>query len=159
MMPGQRGRQHDLREYLQARGAVDQRRLLDLDRDRAHEGPHQPHAERQRDAHVAEDQAEQRVRQIELHHHQEQREDEDDRRHHVAEQAEVGHQRSAPVAEARQAVGGERRDGDADQRRAERDDHAVDEPAGEELRPASSDVTGRSGPTGSTAARPVSSAS
>ena len=54
---GPRQRQHDEAEDLPAARAVDEPGLLDLDRDRLEERPHQPHAERQRDGDVAEHEA------------------------------------------------------------------------------------------------------
>ena len=95
-------------KHLQAAGAVDGRRLVELHRHVVEEALHQQHGERQVDQRVRQDQAEMGVAQTEIAEDEEQRNCHRDRRHHALREHEEQEVLLRAEAEPRQAVGGER---------------------------------------------------
>ncbi len=112
-------------------GTVERRALLDLLRDRAEEADEDPGRERDCARNVGHEQRAVGVDEPEVRHQVVERDDEadprDDARHQVEEKEEVAEPEEVP----REAVGGEDRQGERDERRHHRHDDGVHQPSAE----------------------------
>ena len=128
--PGHRERQDDLHEDLPARGAVDQRALLQLERDRAEVAHQEPRAERDQERGVREDEGPARVEETELEDDGRERDEEDRRRHEVGEEDREPDLLRAAESQPLDGVGGEDARGDRREGGDHRDHHRVPHPLG-----------------------------
>ena len=126
--PRHRQRQDDLDQDLQPRRAVDQRALLELERDRPEVAHQQPGAERDQERRVGEDQRQRRVEQAELVDDRRERDEQDRRRHQVGEEDAQAHVSRAPEAQPLDRVGGQHAREQRHGRRDHRDQHRVPQP-------------------------------
>ena len=125
---GDRERQDDLDQDLQAGRAVDQRAFLELERDRL-EIPHQePRAERDQERRVREDQREARVEELQLVDDRGQRDEQDRRRDEIGEENAHADVTRAAESQAFDRVGGEHAREQRNERRHHRDEDRVPEP-------------------------------
>ena len=93
---GQRQRQHHVPHRLAAMGAVDERCLLQLERNALEEGAQEPEAEGQTERRVREHERQPRVRDPELLHQDVEGDDDHDGREHVGEEDQAGHLARGP---------------------------------------------------------------
>src|SRR3990167_4215678 len=113
------------------RGAVDDRRLFDLDRQFAHEGGQDPYGERQGEDHVGEYERRQRVVDAHAADQLEKAGEHGDRREHRHREDEEEKRAAAAEADPRQREGGGDGEEDRDGDHGDRDDERIQEIARE----------------------------
>ena len=117
-------RQHDPEDGVQARAAVDQRRLVVTKRDAVEESFENPERKGDAEHGVEEDHAVERLGPAERGVHQEDRQHDGRRRHHPRREQQEHDEVGAGRPVAGEGIGGQERDHQCDQHRADREDEA-----------------------------------
>src|SRR5713226_465678 len=108
--PGDRDREDDAHERAEPRAAVDERRVLELLRNRLEEAHQEPHGERNREGRVDEDQRPESVLEVQPRDNARERQEEQGRRHEVGEKDRDAQAAPDAARQPRERVAGRERD-------------------------------------------------
>ena len=127
--PRHRQRNDDLDQDLPARGAVDQRAFLELERDGLEIAHQQPGRERDQQRRIHQDQRQRRVEQAVGLDHRGERNEQDRRRHQIRQEDRAADGVGTAEAQPHDRIGGEHAGGDRQHGGSRRDIHRVPQPA------------------------------